>query len=525
MPFMQRWILPAARASRGILLPVAAVIMSCLAAPVAADEPPPARFRAGFAERDISPQVGDEAPGGYGKARHTAFHDACKARAAVFDDGLAPVAIVGLDALLIRKPQVAEARRRITERTGIPGDRVMIAASHSHAAGPTGMILPGEFDGDSDLVRDLAYEKTVVGSPDYLEKVIEGIAGAVTAAFETRVESRAAAGYGLAEGVSFNRRFRMRSGFTMTHPGVGNPDIIGPAGGIDPQVGVLGAWNGAGDCLGVVVNFACHATTGPPGISADYVQHVERALRGALGDGCIVVFTAGMAGDVTQVDNRTPHAYAQFGNAAARRLGSAVGAAAALALLTLEPSAAALVPLETRTRTLQIPRRVPRADRLARAMRLVQAGPEEKIDPTEWTFAKELVLLDARLKREPVAPVEVQAIQIGPAVFLSCPAEYFVDYGLELKAAGPFPVTFPVSLANDCIGYVPTEDAMGPRGGGYETRLTSYSNLVPSAGRTICDTLKGLAADLTPGPIPMAPPAPPFQGQPWSYGNLPPELD
>jgi hypothetical protein len=233
--------------------------------------------------------------------------------------------------------------------------------------------------------------------------------------------------------VSFNRRFRMRSGFTMTHPGVGNPDILGPAGGIDPQVGVLGAWNAAGDCLGVVVNFACHATTGPPGISADYVEHVERTIRGALGDGCIVVFTAGMAGDVTQVDNRNPYAYPQFGNVAARRLGSAVGAAAATALLGLEPSAAPLIPLAARSKTLEIPRRAPQPARLSRALTLVQSGPEVKVDPTEWTFAKELVLLDARLKREPVAPVEVQAIQVGPAVFLSCPAEYFVDYGLELK--------------------------------------------------------------------------------------------
>ena len=482
-------------------------------------------FRAGFAERDVSPQIGDEAPGGYGKARHTAFHDPCKARAAVFDDGDAPVAIVGVDALLVRRPTVAEARRRIADRTGIRPERVMIAASHSHSAGPTGMILPGEYDADPALVRTLAYEKTVVAAPDYLEKLVEGIAAAVAEAFERRSDARAAAGFGRAEGVAFNRRFRMRSGFTMTHPGVGNPEIVGVAGGVDPQVGVLGVWNPAGDCLGAVVNFACHATTGPRGISADYVLHVERTLKGALGDGCVVVFTAGMAGDVTQVDNRNPFAYPQFGAAAARRLGAAVGAAGAGALLALEPSAGPLLPLAVAGRTLEIPRRVPRPERVAKARAVVEAPADAKVDPTEWTFAKEIVLLDARLAREPVAAVELQAIQVGPAVFLSCPAEYFVDYGLELKAAGPFPVTFPVSLANDCVGYVPTEEALGPRGGGYETRLTSYSNLVPTAGRTICDALKELAAGLHPGPVPKPAAAPPFKGQPWAYGSLPPELD
>ena len=507
-----------------VFLLVMGVLSWAAATPAIAADPPPT-FRAGFAERDVSPKVGDEAPGGYGKARHGAFHDACKARAAVFDDGQGPVAIVGLDALLIRKPTVTEARKRIAERTGIATERVLIAASHSHSAGPTGMILPREFDGDSALVRSLAYDKTVVASPEYLEKVTEGIAAAVTEAFERRGPVRAAAGYGLAEGVAFNRRFRMRSGFTMTHPGVGNPDIVSVAGGVDPQVGVIGAWNAAGECTGVVVNFACHATTGPGGISADYVHHLERTLKGALGDGCIVVFTPGMAGDVTQVDNRARTATPQFGDAAARRLGAAVGAAAAQALLALEPSAGPLLPLAAADRTLDIPRRVPKPERVAKARALVELPADAKVDPTEWTFAKELVLLDARLAREPVAPVEVQAIQVGPAVFLSCPAEYFVDYGLELKAAGPFPVTFPVSLANDCVGYVPTEDALGPRGGGYETRLTSYSNLVPTAGRTICDALKGLAAELKPGPVPLAPPAPPFTGQPWSYGNLPPELD
>src|SRR5207302_3769658 len=114
----------------------------------------------------------------------------------------------------------------------------------------------------------------------------------------------------------------------------------------------------------------------------------------------------------------------------------------------------------------------PAPERVHKCLEIVQQD-RTKIDPTEWTFAKEIVLLDAKLAREPAAAVEVQAIQVGPAVFVSDPAEFFCQFGLDLKAKSHFPFTFPVSLANGCVGYVPTEEAFGPRGGGYETRLTS----------------------------------------------------
>src|ERR1017187_35628 len=202
-----------------------------------------ATIKAGFSEADITPEIGMEMPGGYSKVFHKSLHDPCKVRAAVFDDGRRAIALVGVDALLIPRQVVAPARRQIAEKCGIEVGVVMVGASHSHSSGPTGMVLPGQFDDAPELVQKLAYEQSSCADPRYLELVQDRIVSAVCDAFARRQELALGVAFGREDAVAFNRRFRMQNGRTFTHPGQGNPEILAPAGPIDPQVGVLGAWD------------------------------------------------------------------------------------------------------------------------------------------------------------------------------------------------------------------------------------------------------------------------------------------
>jgi hypothetical protein len=250
---------------------------------------------------------------------------------------------------------------------------------------------------------------------------------------------------------------------------------------------------------------------------------MENTLRGATGNAALpVVFMQGACGDITQVDN-----LAKYQNPTAEEwwelVGGRVGAEAYKTLLLIRRGAGSDIPLDVRQKVWNVNRRVPSPAKVKHALELVNQGPE-KAGAVEWTFAKETLMLDAILNVHPQAEVEVQAIQVGPAVFISNPAEYFVQYGLDIKKDSKFPFTFVVELANGCVGYVPTEEALGPHGGGYETRLTSYTNLEVSAGRQFANTGIKLANEMTPGDVPMPPPPPPFHS-PWAYGNLPPELN
>jgi hypothetical protein len=79
---------------------------------------------------------------------------------ALFDDGQKRAAVSGLYALQVTRKLVLDARAQVEKATGFTDVAVLICASHSLSSGPVGMLIPGEHDTASDLVKNLTFEES-----------------------------------------------------------------------------------------------------------------------------------------------------------------------------------------------------------------------------------------------------------------------------------------------------------------------------------------------------------------------------
>jgi hypothetical protein len=427
----------------------------------------------GFGTADITPLPGAQMPGGFFKREGKEALDKLLAVACVVYDGTTAVALVGIDTLFITRPAVEAARRAIQKATDnkLPGDTILIGASHTHSGGPVGPSLGCDED------------------PAYTKKLADGIASAVGDAWNALHAAEIGVGTGTEGTISFNRRFLMRDGREITHPGKpGTPhhaEIVAPAGPIDPDVGVLAVRTPAGGTTegkvtGVVVNFACHSTVvGGDHFSPDYAGYLRKYLRSHYGESTPVVFLLGACGDITQVDNQSTAR--EFGTEHADMMGMKLAAAAIrtidrMAWMRETPTAVAV-------ETVLLPLRPdPDVDAERPAFGLGSDG-DGKVGQV---YAEERKRVAEERAKTPKIPCEVQAIRIGPLGIATNGSEYFCEHALRIKKASPLRPTWVVSLANECIGYVPTAQAFVC--GGYEPRTARSSKMSIETGQRLLET-------------------------------------
>jgi neutral ceramidase len=424
-------------------------------------------LRVGAAAVPITPPLGIPMAGYYSERGAQGVHDDLQAKAIVIEAGGRAAALIVLDLITTPRALVDEARREIERTTRLRGGDVMISATHTH----TGPVLDrnSAFGGKSDVVRD------------YLSGLPAKIAEAVRQAEARLAPARALAACGREDSIAFNRRFLMRDGREITHPGKpGTPhhaEIVAPAGPTDPEVGVLAFRHPGGKVAGVVVNFTCHCTVnGGDQFSPDYVGPLRQHLRAAYGEAVPVCFLQGACGDVTQVDNRStaresgPEYADLFGRKLAAEVVRVVNRAA---WLKEAKTAAATVPV-----TLAI-RPDPDPDRERPAFGLGSGRLQEQV------YAREREKVAELRRTTPTPTTEVQALRVGPLAVVTNGAEYFCEYGLRIKQCSPVKPTWFVGYANDYLGYVPTAQAFVA--GGYEPRTARNSRFAIDTGQRLVE--------------------------------------
>mgnify|MGYP001178153182 CR=1 FL=1 len=415
----------------------------------------------GMSELEITPPLGSTIPGYFTDRKSTGIMDPLFVKAGVVESDERAFAFVVLDVLLITSDLTEKIRRREAKLSPILPEHVMVSATHTHTGPPVSTTTFYQAD------------------EAYKEWLVKKAADAIVLAYEKREEAQIGYGIGHEGEIAFHRRYFMKDGTLQTNPGIGNPNVDRPAGPIDPQVSVIRIDNKDGKPLGVVTNYALHTdTVGGTLYSGDFPGELSAVIKKVLGPEAVSMFMMGASGNINHIDVlgtgklgdvRRPHIHQKIGRILA---GEVLKVREKIAVTDRAPVQSIRAELTFRYRQ-------PTQQEVDEAKKALQ---ESSPDEVEHNFAKEL--LQAYESGEGEVSAEVQVARIGDIAVTGIPSEIFVEFGLQLKEASPFPITIINELCNGSPGtYLCTREAYEQ--GGYEPKITSNNRLQIDAGEMV----------------------------------------
>lgn len=443
-----------------------------------------ADLRVGAAQVKITPSPGTPMAGYYHERAADGVLDDLFARAIVLELDGVKAALVSLDLISTTRPMVVEARRLVQEATGIPGSHVMISATHAH----TGPVVSDPSNPRYDVLGGQRPE-----AMSYGQRLPGWIAEAVKRAHEGRQPAYLRATVGREESIAFNRRYHMRDGSVGWNPGKRNPEIVKPAGPVDPALPFVYFEGTNGSPIAVYANYSVHLdNVGGARISADLPHALGRALSMFKGTNLVTVYTTGTCGDVNHINVNWAEPQSGPGNAA--RMG--VILAGEILRRWQDLRSAGPGPLRVASEIVPLPLAPVTDADMERARAAFKRGLSDNGRERFMEAVQTFKVLDVAAREGKPIEVEVQVITLGRELaWVSLPGEIFVRLGLDLKQASPFGQTMIAELANGSIGYIPDRQAY-PQGN-YEV---VSARCAEGSGELLVDAAVRLLKKLRPAP-------------------------
>ncbi|MBA7713984.1 Neutral ceramidase [subsurface metagenome] len=194
-------------------------------------------LKAGVAKDIITPPIGTSLAGyAFEKKPSIGIHDELYVRAIVLEQGKTRVALAVCDVLGFERSTVEKVRRMVEEKTGIPHQNVIVAATHTHS-GPAGLFEFKEyknvFASSSAAYTGEKFDRSLV------EILVRKIAGAIQRATYQMQEVQVGTLIGRVEEIGKNRR---------------DPTYVN-----DPDVPIT-LIEGTDGPLSILYSYACHPT-------------------------------------------------------------------------------------------------------------------------------------------------------------------------------------------------------------------------------------------------------------------------
>ena len=412
-------------------------------------------LRVGAAAVDVNPTLFPVRVNGMVEERSaTGAADTLMSRALVMDDGQVQLAIVVVDNLMMPRALLDDAKQRAQLATGIPTNRMLISATHTHSA-PSAMACLGSR-----------------ADPAYVEFLPGQIARSIIEAHKAL--QPAEIGWTVVTDDKHNhcRRWIFRPDRMITdpfgdvnvrahmHAGYQSPNHIGPSGPADTDLTLLSIRTLEGQPLAVLANYAMHYY-GSPLISGDFCGRFGAQLGqliGAGGNGAafVGIMSQGTSGDSMWMDYSQP--------AGANDLDVYTDEVARVAFEGYQKIEYQRdISLAMAESTLTLGRRLPSEARLKWAHEKV-AEIGDRL-PRGWTEVYAFEAVD--LHKVPTVELKLQAIRIGSLGITALPNEVYGITGLKLKGRSPLQPTMNIELANGAEGYIPPPEQH--KLGGYTT--------------------------------------------------------
>ncbi len=461
----------------------------------------------GWCEREMTPKAPVLISGQFHLRVSEGVNDPITATALVLADEESSLALVSCDLVCIsddlREKVLSLVREEVPELQG-----VVLNATHTHTAPETRNTFAPV------VLAELPFPLGTMDIDTCVENMAWEIASAIRGAWETRAP--ASVGYGLTHAViGHNRRWCREDGSSQMYGNTNDPAFSHIEGYEDHAVNVLASWDAQGKVSGLIVNVACPSQVDENDfkLSADYWHNTREYIAAKLGRRVPILAQCSAAGD------QSPHPIVRKAaeermwrlrgiserEEIARRLGGAV----VEVLPYLEGARQESPVFRWRQERIGLPRRLLTAAEVDQSLaeadeyrgRFEEMVAKLKADPTAAKQPRWYVQASAARRRvgwleavkeryerqqvEPEVPVDVTLVRIGDMAMATNPFEYYLDFGMHIKARSPAVQTFLVQLAGEgtylaprrsltggSYGAVPASTVIGPEGGQHLAKRT-----------------------------------------------------